>query len=327
MSASDPVVGGSVRNQIYNAFKGVVEKFTPILETSEFEQKGVLTPEEFVRAGDQLIFQCGTWEWSAGQPGTEKDYLPKDKQFLITRRVPSFGRAAEYSQAVGTERQLDGDDDGWTETGNGACKDDEIADADADDAAAGKPSAPAAVADADDDDEVADLDDDMAKAAVADGDDSDEVPDMDDEVDAAALKPAPKPVVVAPQPGKSAAAKNSIVRTRTYDISICYDKFFRTPRVYLSGHDENQQPLQPKQIFEDISADHVNKTVTVEPHPHLIVVHASIHPCKHAEVMKRLVDQMKESGKIVKVDSYMFLFLKFISSVIPTIEYDYTMQV
>ena len=26
-------------------------------------QKGVLTPEEFVAAGDRLVFQCSTWEW------------------------------------------------------------------------------------------------------------------------------------------------------------------------------------------------------------------------------------------------------------------------
>ena len=26
-------------------------------------QTGVLTPEEFVRAGDQLIASCATWQW------------------------------------------------------------------------------------------------------------------------------------------------------------------------------------------------------------------------------------------------------------------------
>lgn len=35
------------------------------------------------------------------------------------------------------------------------------------------------------------------------------------------------------------------------------------------------------------------QTVTVEPHPFLGVAHASIHPCKHAHVMKRIVDQMQ----------------------------------
>jgi ubiquitin-like-conjugating enzyme ATG3 len=75
--------------------------------------------------------------------------------------------------------------------------------------------------------------------------------------------------------------------------------------------------------------------VTVETHPFLGIAHASIHPCKHAHVMKRIVDQMTSydgsgDGKPglgahqVDVKQYMFIFLKFISSVIPTIEYDFT---
>jgi len=137
------------------------------------------------------------------------------------------------------------------------------------------------------------------------------------------------------------------VRTRTYDISIAYDKYYRTPRVYLFGYDEHRRPLNADQIMEDISGDHAGKTVTVEAHPHLSLPHASIHPCRHASVMKKLVDQQiqrflqEDSGKgeakndearlqaamaRVDVKEYLFLFLKFVSSVIPTIEYDYTIS-
>ena len=61
--------------------------------------------------------------------------------------------------------------------------------------------------------------------------------------------------------------------------------------------------------------------------------------------MKKIVDQLSGASDVdaggsssssassssasaasVSVQSYMFIFLKFISSVIPTIEYDYTMQ-
>jgi len=117
----------------------------------------------------------------------------------------------------------------------------------------------------------------------------------------------------------------------------------------LFGYDEHRQPLSTTQIMEDISHDHANKTVTVESHPHLGVSHASIHPCKHASVMKKIVDMLKEretdrfnESKVsskdkqrkdskderqgIRADQYLFLFLKFISSVIPTIEYDYTIQ-
>jgi ubiquitin-like-conjugating enzyme ATG3 len=47
--------------------------------------RGVLTPEEFVRAGDHLVRTCPTWAWSAGEEGKIKAYLPRDKQFLVTK--------------------------------------------------------------------------------------------------------------------------------------------------------------------------------------------------------------------------------------------------
>jgi len=88
--------------------------------------------------------------------------------------------------------------------------------------------------------------------------------------------------------------------------------------------------------MQDISADHAHKTVTLEFHPHLKdqIRHVAIHPCKHAQTMKRLCEQMSQNdikdanmnSNQVSVDQYFFIFLKFIASVIPTIEYDYTMR-
>ncbi len=76
--------------------------------------------------------------------------------------------------------------------------------------------------------------------------------------------------------------------------------------------------------MEDISADHAHKTVTVEAHPHTGVVCASIHPCRHSEVMKVFMARMAQNGEPLAVEQYLFLFLKFMSAVIPTIEYDFT---
>merc|ERR1712173_504939 len=120
---------------------------------------------------------------------------------------------------------------------------------------------------------------------------------------------------------------SKILKTRTYDVSITYDKYYRVPRVWLRGYDENGNPLSSTQIFEDISADHAHKTVTVEPHVHTGVVCASIHPCRHSEVMKRFMTKFEESGRRITVDGYLFLFLKFMSAVIPTIQYDFTQSV
>jgi ubiquitin-like-conjugating enzyme ATG3 len=40
--------------------------------------------------------------------------------------------------------------------------------------------------------------------------------------------------------------------------------------------------------------------------------------------MKKIVDLMIAKNKQPRVDQYLFLFLKFLSAVIPTIEYDFT---
>jgi ubiquitin-like-conjugating enzyme ATG3 len=79
-------------------------------------------------------------------------------------------------------------------------------------------------------------------------------------------------------------------------------------------------------MFEDIHADFSEKTTTFDMHPHLNNKWISIHPCRHAEMMKRMIDLMKDEGKTPDVSLYLYLFLKFISSVIPTIEYDFTVN-
>lgn len=111
-------------------------------------------------------------------------------------------------------------------------------------------------------------------------------------------------------------------------MNITYDKYYQTPRVWLTGYDENHKPLTVERMYEDISQDHANKTVTMEQHPHLSgsVLMASIHPCRHADVMKKIITMGAESGKELEVYMYIMVFLKFVQAVIPTIEYDFTRQ-
>mmetsp|Transcript_71986 Transcript_71986/g.204168 ORF Transcript_71986/g.204168 Transcript_71986/m.204168 type:complete len:137 (-) Transcript_71986:2796-3206(-) len=45
---------------------------------------------------------------------------------------------------------------------------------------------------------------------------------------------------------------DNVVATRTYDLSITYDKYYQTPRVWLFGYSELGSPLSPEQTFEDI---------------------------------------------------------------------------
>lgn len=127
---------------------------------------------------------------------------------------------------------------------------------------------------------------------------------------------------------------------RSYNIYITYSTSYRVPKLYLSGFDADGAPLPPKAMFEDIVGDYKDKTVTIEPAPfqdNLTLI--SIHPCRHAGVMRLLLDrasaregvknndddEWEEIPTGLRVDQYLVIFLKFIAGVTPTIEHDFTM--
>ncbi|RUP48562.1 autophagocytosis associated protein [Jimgerdemannia flammicorona] len=75
----------NVYNSVFSTFHSVREYLAPVLKNSKFRETGCVTPEEFVAAGDFLVYKCPTWSWEGGEPSKHRDYLPADKQFLITR--------------------------------------------------------------------------------------------------------------------------------------------------------------------------------------------------------------------------------------------------
>ncbi|CAM9778066.1 unnamed protein product, partial [Discosporangium mesarthrocarpum] len=97
---------------LMSKLKNVREAVYPVRANSAFLTKGVLTPEEFVAAGEQLVFKCPTWSWEAGDPVKAKKYLPADKQFLVTRNVPCHRRVSNLKgEYVGdTEVHIEGTD-------------------------------------------------------------------------------------------------------------------------------------------------------------------------------------------------------------------------
>jgi len=256
---------------------------------SEFHQKGVLTPQEFVSAGDLLVLKCTSWTWSPGQGNI--DYLPKDKQCLITRKVAC-------RQSYKSDGQKDKTQSIQSEVGDW-----ELTAEEQQEEKDGKEVTLGVV---------------DTRTQADDGDsDSEPVGDMEDFVD--------EEIDLIED---SAAAKQSdFERLRSYDISITYDKLYATPRVWLFGYSENNQPLTSKQIFMDISDDHAQKTVTMETHPCFGNSWATIHPCKHSHVMQKFVARSADSGHILRVDQYLLLFLKVLGAVLPTINYDNTHEI
>ena len=59
----------------------------------------MITPDEFVRAGDHLVYHCPTWSWAAGEQGRRKAYLPPDKQFLVTKNGTPTLSGTEFSRS------------------------------------------------------------------------------------------------------------------------------------------------------------------------------------------------------------------------------------
>lgn len=110
-------------SDLIQAVKGtalsVAEYFTPVLKQSKFKQTGVLTPEEFVVAGDHLVHQCPTWSWSsANDQSLRKPYLPADKQYLVTKSVPCYKRCKDIEYCNNDEKVImaDNDEEGWVDT-------------------------------------------------------------------------------------------------------------------------------------------------------------------------------------------------------------------
>ena len=107
-----------VLNSMKGTIHGVAEFLSPILKDSKFRETGVITPEEFVVAGDHLVHHCPTWHWSAGDSSKTKPYLPADKQFLITKNVPCYRRCRQLETTCDEKMiEIEGDTEGgWVDT-------------------------------------------------------------------------------------------------------------------------------------------------------------------------------------------------------------------
>jgi ubiquitin-like-conjugating enzyme ATG3 len=119
-----------------------------------------------------------------------------------------------------------------------------------------------------------------------------------------------------PQPPKGDLSDS----VHIYDVSLTYDPTTRTPRVWLAGYSEEGKPLTMDEIARDIYVDFVGTAATMIPHPFTNVLNVSIHPCRHAEGMSRLIATANGNPQDpFRVEQYMTYFLKLITCIIPTI--------
>lgn len=130
-------------------------------------------------------------------------------------RVPSWKRARDLEHAVDQEELIDGE---WTApSGNEASSS-------AQSNAGGARNMEAEIPDIDDNDD-------------------EHIPDIDEDFGVV------EPVDESALPQKSNQGSIS-APVRTYNVYITYDKYYQTPRLWLFGYNEQQQPLTPNEIFE-----------------------------------------------------------------------------
>jgi ubiquitin-like-conjugating enzyme ATG3 len=261
-----------IPNILVQSFHSARDYFTPVLTTSQFIEKGQITPEEFVVAGDYLVRMSPGWKWVRGDTERLKAYLPSDKQYLMMRNITCHTRVKH----IESEHEL--------HTNN------IIMDPTFEDISTRLPPSPSTT------------------VSDTSSEDSEEYGDL-------MTTPLPPPI-------ETAAIKKD--ETRFYELTIVYDNYYRTPRIFLRGETHTGIPLGPCEIMEDIMQDYVNKTATLESHPHTGLPYISIHPCRHAQTMKRIIDTISSPPS---VQLYMFIFLKFIGSMIPTLDYDLSMPI
>ncbi|KAL8922050.1 MAG: hypothetical protein Q9172_003733 [Xanthocarpia lactea] len=266
-------------NLLHSTLDTLRDRFAPITHNSTFRTTGQITPEEFLLAGDYLVYKFPTWSWSDASPPSKRvSYLPAGKQYLVTRGVPCHRRLDdnfagdagqdeamvqdELGRATGGGDTAGGDDDGWLRTGGmGASQEARMRD-------------------------VRTLGE-TGEVQVGE-EDEEEIPDMEDEED-------DEEAIIRDPKGQGTSAP-----TRTYTLYITYTPYYRTPRFYLSGYLSPSQPLPPSQMMEDIVGDYADKTVTLEDFPFFDagVKMASVHPCRHASVMKTLLDRADAALKL-----------------------------
>lgn len=275
----------------------------------------MLTPEEFVEAGDQLVRTSPTWQWygasllglftfpfvsvcstrSGGDESKRRDYLPAKKQFLVTKNVPCLRRVSAITSTKTTDVELEND---WVATdlvdreqgarqelGAEAGAEGEGIDTIEADGAINEPSTVPTESPSPPEECAASrspLTDKPSEPSVVE-EVGDDFVDLDEFVDDTLADDFVDKATVSRDElrtyGGAETEAGNVVKARSYTLSITYDKFYQTPRVFMQGFDAESLPLTDEQLFEDIMQDYQNKTVTIERHPHLLskIHQASIH--------------------------------------------------
>ncbi|EEA05657.1 autophagocytosis associated protein, putative [Cryptosporidium muris RN66] len=243
----------SLQHRLAENIRSIISHFTPISQDSRFNSDGLISPSEFVDAGDYTTLQFPKWKWRSAEKGFEVPWLPKNKQYLYIQDIASRKRIKDIETTYNCNEYKE-----WT----------------------------------------------IAHEINSDNFHNTNYTDTNIQNNSVDIE--------------------LMSRLRTYDISITYDKYFQIPRMWLYGYNQDGIPLDPKEIVQDIMSEYTEKTITIDPHPCTGISCISIHPCKHSDIFKKIALRNRTP---IKHEMAIVILLKFLSSVIPTIELDHTIDV
>ena len=278
----------NIGHKLFKGYQDVVSYISPTLKQSKFYTEGILTPEEFILSGDYLVEKCPTWKWCSAKENLYNSALPKDKQYLVTT-VKSDSRAGDFLKNNEiTEVQLEDD---WVEENVKISNKEE------------QPKKEITLNDNLSFDNPLNL---IAQNKIEKKEN--EVKEIDDFeiID-------------------NDTDENT--KMRTYDVSVTYDFYYCVPRMWLVGYDYKGRPLTANEMKEDVMPEYRNKTVTIEPQTCTGIKNISVHPCRHSQLIKKMINDFQSSGRKMEIHMTILLFLKFLQSVVPTVQYDFTMDI
>ena len=278
----------NIGHKLFKGYQDVVSYISPTLKQSKFYTEGILTPEEFILSGDYLVEKCPTWKWCSAKENLYNSALPKDKQYLVTT-VKSDSRAGDFLKNNEiTEVQLEDD---WVEENVKISNKEE------------QPK------------KEINLNDNLNLDNPENFKDQNKIEKKENEV-----KEIDDFEIIDNDTDEN-------TKMRTYDVSVTYDFYYCVPRMWLVGYDYKGRPLTANEMKEDVMPEYRNKTVTIEPQTCTGIKNISVHPCRHSQLIKKMINDFQSSGRKMEIHMTILLFLKFLQSVVPTVQYDFTMDI
>jgi ubiquitin-like-conjugating enzyme ATG3 len=280
----------ALKKTLYDNYKAAAEKVIPDLTNNKFTQTGMLTKDEFKVACNHLMKIDSTWEWNVTDICLQKRNILCHVMKIEEDYNASETNEFDMSIYDFTEDDIDNTDTTITNTSGVINTTSETIS------------------------KTKTIEIEMEDANDSDSDD-DGLAELEDNT----LISSDEATIQTSQQAVDSAG-------HYYDVYITYDQYYRTPRIWFIGKKVDGTLLSSEDTYTDFMAEYLKVSLTMELNPVLHMQCVSVHPCKHAYAMQRMIayDMEKKDESEINIEDYLVYFMKFASSVIPQLEFDCT---